>query len=420
MPQPDEPILYLASCFPKLSETFVYREALALKEAGWKLFTAGLRKGETIQHDDTIEALAGETVVVYDGMAAMIRDACKTACQAPLNTVKTACLVLFRLAFSSDLRWRHRFALPVQWVAAMALCARIRGLGIRHIHAHMAHAPTTIAMLAAHQMSISFSFTGHAVDLSRDRVLLKEKLKRAAFVSCISKWHQAFYQSEAARPADEYPIVRCGVDPERFCPLHTSKQGSDPAVILGVGRLVRKKGFDVLLQALANLKTRGIFFHAIIVGDGPERESLERQRNHLGLKDSVDFEGSRANSEIKQYLQRAELFVLPCRVSPSGDRDGIPVVFMEAMACEVCCVSGDLPTIRELIDNRRCGCLVEPANSEALTDCLVDLLSNPETRIKLACEGRQRVIREFSTNTNMHRLDLALRRVPKLQRGPQK
>lgn len=403
----NDPVLYIAARFPTLSETFVYREVLALQKAGWIVHTAGLRAGDDVDAGEALARLADKTVVVYNGWIGILRDAFLESCTSPIRTVQTWCRIVGDALFQKDVPLEKRPALFVQGVAALALARRIRQKGIRHIHAHMAHAPATLAMLVAYQLGVPFSFTGHAADLFRDRVLLNAKLKRAAFVACISLWHRAFYQSVVRREESCYPVVRCGVDPEEFVPA-TGREVSQKPVILGVGRLVRKKGFDVLLRALKNLRDGQVSFSCDLVGDGPERASLQSLCEELQLKDAVQFHGARSNHEIREMMQNADLFVLPCRVSQSGDRDGIPVVFMEAMASGLCCISGDLPTIRELIRDHETGFLVPPEDVDALTDCMKGILQDGEQRQRMAAAGRIWVRNEFSIQTNVARMQHAL------------
>ena len=131
---------------------------------------------------------------------------------------------------------------------------------------------------------------------------------------------------------------------------------------------------------------------------------MAEQISDLGLGGGVALEGAASNSAVRAALGKAELFVLPCRQGSDGDRDGIPVALMEAMACGVCAVSGDLPTIRELIDDGENGYLVPPEDAAALSGTLERLLRNPEERCATAAAGRRRIETEFSLELNSLRL----------------
>jgi glycosyltransferase involved in cell wall biosynthesis len=130
----------------------------------------------------------------------------------------------------------------------------------------------------------------------------------------------------------------------------------------------------------------------------------------LGVADRIDFVGAKTNDQVRELMVDAMVCVLPCKPADDGDRDGIPVVLMEAMARGVAVISGDLPTIRELIADGESGLMVPPGNSEALAEAIGDLLSQSETRQRLAAAGRTRVEEEFSLSVTLDRLIAAFRR----------
>ncbi len=405
-------ILYIASQLPKRSETFVYREVLALRAAGKRVLVASVHPPERGLGEPQLDALADEAIPIYGaGVFRMLVDAVIEKWTHLPRTIGIFWQAHFDAWGNDDVKGIGILKIFWQAIAAMALARRVRKLGVTHIHAHMAHVPTTIAMYAARQLGISFSFTGHAADIFRDRALLKPKLERAKFVSCISEWHREFYRAIVPRPDEDYPVIRCGVDTKEFSAradeaVCATDRGADrrSALILGVGRLVPKKGFDLLLDALAKLRDSGLKFRAIIGGDGPEFEKLKSLRVEKKLTEMVEMPGALANRDVRKLLGETSIFVLPCRVDSSGDKDGIPVVLMEAMACGVPCVSGDLPAIRELIADGKSGRMVPPGDVAALTSALEQLLRNDNLRADLGGIGRRRVEEEFSTEVNTARL----------------
>jgi colanic acid/amylovoran biosynthesis glycosyltransferase len=414
MPQPPQ-VLFIAPWLPKLSETFVYRELFGLRDSGVSVLGASVHAPELVWDEPRLQALAGEVAPVYGpGPLRLLLDAALETLGHPVSALRTGMMALGDAVRGRDISGLGRVKVLWQALAGLALARRIRGRGgVGHIHAHMAHVATTIAMYAAGQLGVGFSFTGHAADIFRDRSLLAEKLRRAAFVSCISRWHRAFYKAIVDRTDGEYPVIRCGVDVSEFAPSHDSPAGvlSERPLILAVGRLVPKKGFDLLLRAVAAIRDQGLQMTCCIVGDGPEREALHRLAADLDLGDVLTFLDSRPNSEVREHLRQAAIFVLPCRTDASGDKDGIPVVLMEAMACGVCAISGDLPTIRELIDHRKNGFLVPPDDVPALAHCLEELLADPDLRKHITARGRLRIQEEFALDVNVGRLRSALESV---------
>jgi glycosyltransferase involved in cell wall biosynthesis len=396
-------VVYLSSQLPKRSETFVYRELFGLREAGVRVLSATLHPPETHLGEPRLDQLAAEAIPVYgSGTRALIRDAIRELRFDFARAFDTISRAVSDALTANDLSISGRLKTPAQAVAALALAHRLRAQTPGHLHAHFAHAPATVAMYAAHQLGISFSFTGHAVDLFRDRALLLPKLRRARFVNCISEWHRTFYQDVVMRPNDDYPVVRCGVDMAEFAPV--SHPPGDPPIVLGVGRLVPKKGFDVLIEATALLIKRGCAVRVVIAGDGPEMARLQELRKQHGLESVVDLPGACSNQQVREMLKTTDLFVLPCQVDRNGDRDGIPVVLMEAMACGICVVSGDLPTIRELIRHEVTGCMVDPGDVDELARTMEQLLAVPAHRRALADAGRRRVAEEFSLAVNVKRM----------------
>jgi colanic acid/amylovoran biosynthesis glycosyltransferase len=412
MPQPS-PILFIAPWLPKLSETFVYRELFGLRDSGVSVLGASVHAPELVWDEPRLQALAREVVPIYGpGPLRLLLDAALETLGHPVSALRTGRTALGDAARAGDISGLGRVKVLWQALAGLALARRLRGRGgVGHIHAHMAHVATTIAMYAAGQLGVGFSFTGHAADIFRDRSLLTEKLRRAAFVSCISRWHRDFYRQIVDRPDQEYPVIRCGVDVSEFAPPRdiSFEVSSGPPLILAVGRLVPKKGFDLLLRAVADVRGQGLALSCRILGDGPERENLHKLAADLDLGDVVTFLGSRPNPEVREHLHQAAVFVLPCRTDASGDKDGIPVVLMEAMACGVCAISGDLPTIRELMEHRKSGLLVPPDDVPALANCVADLLADPNLRKTIAARGRLRIQEEFALDVNVGRLRRGLK-----------
>jgi colanic acid/amylovoran biosynthesis glycosyltransferase len=408
-------VLYLSSQLPKRSETFVYRELLALRGSGLTVRAATLHPPERDLGDARLDALAAEAIPVYGaGWGRLLADYLAERIAHPLRATRVMWGAWRDALAADDVRGKARLKAPVQALAGLALAHRVRPLGIAHIHAHFAHAPAAVAMYAARQLGVPFSFTGHAVDLFRDRALLRIKLQRAAFVSCISEWHRDFYQTLVPRPAADYPVIRCGVDTDEFAP--TPAAGRAEPVLLGVGRLVPKKGFDLLIEAAARLRARGCPVRVRIAGGGPESDRLAARVREFGLAGSVELLGDQNNAAVRDLLREADVFVLPCRVSGDGDRDGIPVVLMEAMAAGLCVVSGDLPALRELVAHQRTGLLVSPGDLDMLVVNIEHLLKEPAQRAELSAAGRRRVEEEFSTRVNNHRIMSELRK--SLERTP--
>lgn len=403
---PDEgPILYIASELPKLSETFVYREILALRAKGIHVRVASVNPPtDDFARPELAEMKRSALVVYRGGPIAVLADALLESLCHPIPTAITLMHAKLDAIFATKLSITGRLKAFYQYLAGLSLARRVRHLGIRHIHAHFAHVPATVAMAAANQLAIPFSFTGHANDLFRHRSLLEEKLDRAAFVACISAWHCHWFGSVRPAKRDNRPIIRCGVDLAEFAPM-PQIQGR----IVSVARLVEKKGLDTLIEACAILNAQGTDFTCQIAGDGPMRDQLAALVARHNLDGRVTLLGPLPNDKVRDLVASASIFCLPCRDDSAGDRDGIPVALMEAMACEVATVSGDLPAIRELIEDRVSGRLVPGNDADALARTLRSLLDDPELRRTLGVQGRKRIAQEFDIAVNADRSIHALR-----------
>lgn len=411
--QTSSAILYIGSRLPSRSETFVYGEVIALRSFGVQVLTASLRPPETGLGAPELERMAMESIVVYGSLLRLGADVFLELAFHPSITALT-----FLAAIRDSLQKEAGqvaaiFKIWMQAMAGIALARRIRGLGVNRIHCHMAHATTTVGMYAAMQCSIPFSFTGHGADVFRDGSLLKQKLSRAIKVICISRWHREVYQRIVARPVDDYPLVRCGVGTDaeysdfEAQDSHVDAIGDIP-MILTVARLVPKKGVHLLVRALSRLQRLGRHFRAVVAGAGPELERLQKLADKCGLCGCIEWKGALAHSEVASLMREASVFVLPCVIAPDGDRDGIPVVLMEAMAAGVPCISSDFPAIRELIEDGVSGRLVPPADVNGLARAIETLIFDHSLRTHIRSRGREAVQLEFSSKLNARRLLSAL------------
>lgn len=272
--------------------------------------------------------------------------------------------------------WRERVKVIAHLLPAVALAHHWRRRGISHVHCQWAHTATTIGMHAAEILGVGFSFMGHANDLFVHRVALQDKVRRARFILCISEYHRRFYLNLGADP-QRLHVVYCGVSLGRFRGRQTFL--SHNRRIVSIGRLVEKKGFDVLIQACAELRDRGEPFDCVIAGSGPEHDRLQALIEELHLQDLVSVTGeAMLQEEMPEFLRGARMFVLPCVRDRAGDMDGLPQVLIEAMACRIPAISTFLVGIPDLVRHNENGILVETRNVKATADAMQELLNDGE------------------------------------------
>ena len=270
-------------------------------------------------------------------------------------------------------------------------------------------APRPSTWLASTITGLPFSFTGHAKDIYTEELnpagLLRRKMDAASFVVTCTEANRR-HLSSLGSPTPVHVLYH-GLNAD-FEPLVATGARRDRAGrvrLLAVGRLVRKKGLDTLVDACALLRDRGLDFEAVIAGESGESEQEVRDRVAAGgLEGRVTLLGPLTQDALFEEYQRASVFALPCRVLEDGDRDGIPNVLMEAMACSVPVVTTGVSGITELVHDGENGLIVEPDRPGDLADALHRLVKDPGLAHQLAEQGRHTVAERFDAATTAGRM----------------
>jgi glycosyltransferase involved in cell wall biosynthesis len=194
-------------------------------------------------------------------------------------------------------------------------------------------------------------------------------------------------------------LVHCGIDVRNFAPPEHKAEDKRP-VIAGVGRLVEKKGYSYLIKACRILADQGYDFECLIIGGGPQAALLQQMVQELNLSQHIQLVGAVFQEQLRDYLNRADIFVLPCIVGQDQDMDGIPNTLMEAMAMEIPCISTTISGIPELIVDGKSGLLAPPQDEAALARAIARLLEDRELRSSLGKAGRATVMAEFEIEKN--------------------
>ncbi len=387
-------IAYLASRYPAISHTFIMREILALRDAGFDVHTFTVRRvpdGELLTELDCSEARNTQAILPA-GFFRILFTHASMLLQAPVRYFATLGRALSRRpAGMRQLIW-HLF----YFVEAGLLANRLRHAGVTHTHAHFANVAANVAKLAAQMSGGTWSLTihGHADYGDPTTSRLADKIASAAFTVCVSDFGKAQAMLQTA-PALWPRIHRvfCGIDTRQFQPAAQSvnKQLSTMR-LLTVARLSPEKGLTVLLDALSLARTQGADVHLTIVGYGPLREALEQQAARLGLNITLTFAGAIGQDRIQSFYQNADAFVL------SSFSEGLPVVLMEAMATGLPVIASRITGIPELVRENIDGLLVPPGNVSALADAICTLARNPELRASCAASARDQVCQHFDSN----------------------
>jgi glycosyltransferase involved in cell wall biosynthesis len=403
----NQQIGYLLRSYPRLSQTFILNEILALEQVGVNI---------------QIFAMTNPQEEIVQAQVQQIR--------APVHYLSQASWSAFRQVLREHRKvfWQH----PAGYLRALFYSLRSREIDrgytssgrmacfhmaislagfldqanaeskfcIPHLHAHFAHDPTFTAQLVHMVTGISYSFTAHARDLFQiPRSALADRVKTASTVVTCCQNNLKYLSEVAPGEKAKFSMVYHGVDLERFKPLSHPDPGRDAKpetpLILSVGRLVEKKGFFDLLAALRQVKDQGLRFRAEIYGEGPLHDELNQAIAEHGLSSWVRLAGNCTQQQLLTIFQSATLFVLTPTVTEDGDRDGIPNALVEAMAVSLPVISTVTAGIPEVINHNQNGLLYPPHDIEGITAGIVKLLSDKNMRMRLGKNARSRVIEQF-------------------------
>jgi glycosyltransferase involved in cell wall biosynthesis len=412
-----EEIGYILKGYPRTSETFILNEIFWLEQSGLKLSIFSLKKPESEKPHRVISQIRANITYLPEappgeeaGLLASLKRNLPLFAASNWKLFRRRPLVYLCAlveAVKLSLKYRRSNFIKQFLQAGFIALAVLESGRIRHLHAHFCHAATEVAMLASRMCGVPFSFTAHAKDIYRQDMnpgdLLPLKLRRARFAVTCTRANQ-IYLDRLRPPQTQLHAVYHGLDLSQFVPSANSAKFAKP-LILSVGRLVEKKGFDVLIEACRLLKDKGYKFQCRIIGGaGTEQAKLKSLIEALKLAEIVTLQPAMTQEELLAEYEQATMFALPCRVLADGDRDGIPNVLVEAMAMKLPVVSTPVSGIPELIENGMNGLLVPSQNPVELAAALEGLLNDAALRIRLGEAARQTVCREFDGQQNVLRL----------------
>ena len=345
------PIVLVTSGFPRISETFALNEFAALDRAGAIAAIFATKPGDGRPLHPGTEALLERVRLIPPG-------------PPPAQA---------------------------EWVAEQVRPSRPHGF-----HAYFAHTPAAVAERAADAIGVPYSFSAHARDIRK--VFPAELQRRAARAACVIACNEDAARDLRGMRAN-VELVPHGVDLGRFAP--TPPPRPKPLRVLAVGRLVEKKGFAVLIDAVAGLTAA---FRLQIVGAGPLRAPLEDDVARRGLHDRIEFVGALTHQGLPRAFAASHVVVVPSVQDADGDRDGLPNVVLEAMASGRPVVASEIAAIPSAIKDGRTGLLVPPGDPRALRAALERLAGDPPLRTRLAAAARASVEREFDLEACAPRL----------------
>ena len=387
-------VAILVKGYPRLSETFIAQEILALERLGLGFEIVSLR-----------HPTDGRVHPLHDQIRSPVRYLPEYLYQEPWRVLRALGRMMRRRPFWRLLRvWLADLArdftpnrgrrLGQAWVLAAELPDHTDWL-----HVHYLHTPASVARYTAILRGLPYSISAHAKDVwTIPDWEKREKIAEARWLVTCSQMNLDHLRTLA--PEADLELVYHGLDAGRFPAAHREAggDGSDPDRPVGivcVARAVEKKGLDVLLDALAQLPT-GLHWRFEHVGGGPLAASLRAQAERLGIADRIVWRGAGTQAEVVAALRRADLFFLAARVAGDGDRDGLPNVIMEAMSQELPVVATDVGAIGEIVVPGVTGNLVAHGHAADFADAISGLIGDPALRLTMGKAGRRRILEQFA------------------------
>lgn len=416
-PQVASRVAFVLKGYPRLSETFIAQEILALERRGLDILIVSLRhptdRATHPVHELIRAALLYLPEYLYQEPRRLWRGWLRSRRRPGYRRARRAWL--------ADLRRDPTPNRIRRFGQAMVLAAELPA-DIDHVHAHFLHTPASVARYAALITGLSWTVSAHAKDIWMLPLWEKRtKLAEASWVVTCTEVGRSHLASVSPRP-DTVALCYHGLDLERFsaAPRRSGgNDGSDPAhpvILLSVGRAVAKKGYDDLLAALALLPA-GLEWRFVHIGGGALRTALMRQAERLGLSCRIEWRGALAQPDVLVGYRQADLFVLASKLAKDGDRDGLPNVLIEAQSQRLACIATNVSGIPELIEQGVTGLLAPPADPVALARVVEMLIRDPARRAALGAAGEHRVRNLFAMQSGIDLLTMRFGLSPASRQG---
>ena len=382
--------------YPRLSETFIAQEIRALELRGFELCIVSLRH----PYDPSTHPIHAEIEALVYYWPEYVHDDIPAVLRAFVRLCWKPGFWRALVSFIRDL-WRDPTHNRMRRFAQAWVMAHTMPDSVEHYYTHFMHTPASVSYYASKINQVSWSVSAHAKDIwTIPEWELREKLANTQWVVTCTRANQA-YLSSLVDNVDKLTLLYHGLDFDRFAQkveATSMRDGSDlenEVGLISVGRAVDKKGYSILLTALADLPDT-LHWQFVHIGGGELLDQLQQQARALGIDWRIKWLGGLPQTDVLEQYRHADLFILPSQVSADGDRDGLPNVLMEAQSQSLACLSTNISGIPELIIDGETGWLVEQKNSQQLTQALEKLIINPDLRKTLAQAGFERVRREFS------------------------
>lgn len=390
--------------YPRLSETFIAQELLGLEQSGFDLVLVALRRPTD-----------KKTHPVHDEIRAPVHYLPEYLREEPRRVLSALIACMPRPGF-----WRGLVTVlkdfrkdptrnRIRRFGQAAVLAAEWPDDAGWIHAHFIHTPASVAAYASQITGIGWTCSAHAKDIwtSPDWELQGKLISTRWTVTCT---HSGFdHLRQLGGPSSSVNLSYHGLDLDRFGPfegnrsLRNGSDADDPVRILSVGRAVEKKGYDIVLRALS-LLPKDLQWRFEHIGDGDRIASLKALADKLGIADKIVWKGALDQKEVLAGYQTADIFVLACRITTDGDRDGLPNVLVEASSQGLISVSTNISGVPELLVDGENGLLVAPEDPAALAIAMETAIRDADFRHQLGRAAEMRVRTEFNFHNSIRQL----------------
>jgi glycosyltransferase involved in cell wall biosynthesis len=394
------PIAVLMSRFPSVTETFILREMIEMERQGMPVRVVSMIKETPPVLHDAVKPWIPRALFTPFLSLGVIASNLRRLVRQPLRYSS----LLARLIAGTIVRPAVLIRTLAIFPKSVAIAERLEREGVRHVHAHYASYPATMALIIATLgRGITFSITVHAHDIQVDRSLLSWKLRETRFIRSISDFNRRFLEEHyPTEVCGKIQVIHVGIEPEQYA--NAAPLAAAVPKLLCVAAHKPYKGLPYLIEACSILRESGVAFHCDIVGDGPMRGQLAAMIRERGVEDVVALTGPLPQEEVTRMMAEASLFVLPSIIAPDGQMEGIPVALMEALATGRPVVTTTLSGIPELVENGASGLLVPPENAAAFADAIRALLSDRDRARAMGARGREKVRAEFAISDCVRKL----------------
>lgn len=397
-------IALLLKGYPRLSETFIAQEILALEQRGFDIEIVSLRR----PYDPDVHPIHREIAAKVSYLPEYLREEPLRVLRGLLHGIGLPGFPRAIRAFLKDLARDFTANRGRRFGQALVL-ARELPADRTLLYVHFLHTPASVARYTALLRGLPWATSAHARDIwTIPEWEKREKLAEMDWLVTCTRYGAEHLKNLAVDP-DKVELVYHGLDFFRLPPAprrEPRRDGGDPGApvrLVSVGRAVEKKGYDDLLHALAGLPS-DLHWRLTHIGGGERAETLKALAGELGLAERIDWLGARSQEEVFRRYGEADLFVLASKIAGDGDRDGLPNVLMEAQSQGLPCLATSVAAIPELIEDGATGRLVPPGDRAALADALAELIADPAAREVFGAAGLRRVRERFSMAAGIDRI----------------